>query len=86
MSTSQQNGEILDPRTGSPVDSTMSVSVVTRRGSAADALSTTLLLVPIADAMKLLEQIPDASAIWISRDGAVRAVYGESRLQRSASR
>ena len=85
MSTSQQNGEILDPRTGSPVDSTMSVSVVTRRGSAADALSTTLLLVPIADAMKLLEQFPDASAIWSSRDGAVRAVYGESRLQRSPS-
>ena len=85
MSTSQQNGEILDPRTGSPVDSTMSVSVVTRRGSAADALSTTLLLVPIADAMKLLEQVPDASAIWTSRDGAVRAVYGESRLQRSPS-
>ena len=85
MSTSQQNGEILDPRTGSPVDSAISVSVVTRSGSAADALSTTLLLVPIADGLKLLEQFPDASAIWISRDGAERAVYGESRLQRSPS-
>jgi thiamine biosynthesis lipoprotein len=85
MSTSQQHGEIVDPRTRSPIDTRMSVSVVTRRGSAADALSTTLLLVPIEEGMKLLERFPDAAAIWRSPDGGVVAAYGESRLRRPTS-
>jgi thiamine biosynthesis lipoprotein len=89
MSTSEQNGEILDPRTGSPAaiaiptgrDSGLAaVSVITRSGTAADALSTALVIVPIAEGMKLLERFPDASAFWLSRDGAVHAAHGESRL------
>ena len=86
MSTSQQSGEILDPRTGSPADATMAVSVLTRSGTAADALSTTLVIVPIAEGMKLLERFPDASAFWISAGGDVQAAYGESRLQLADSR
>jgi thiamine biosynthesis lipoprotein len=80
LSTSQQNGEILDPRTGSPATVTMTVSVVTRSGTAADALSTTLVIVPIAKGMKLLDRFPYASALWISAGGGVHATYGESRL------
>jgi thiamine biosynthesis lipoprotein len=89
MSTSQQNGEILDPRTGSPAAVTIhggrvpgpgAVSVIIRSGTAADALSTALAIVPIADGRKLLERFPDAAALWIAPDGAVHATYGESRL------
>jgi thiamine biosynthesis lipoprotein len=89
MSTSQQNGEILDPRTGSPAAVTIhggrgsvpgAVSVITRSGTAADALSTALAIVSIAEGRKLLEPFPDASALWIGPDGAVHAAYGESRL------
>ena len=86
MSTSQQSGEILDPRTGSPAHATMAVSVLTRSGTAADALSTTLVIVPIAEGMKLLHRFPDASAFWISAGGDVQAAYGESRLQLADSR
>jgi FAD:protein FMN transferase len=86
MSTSQQSGEILDPRTGSPAHTTMAVSVLTRNGTAADALSTTLVIVPIAEGMKLLDQFPDASAFWISAGGDVHAAYGESRIALADSR
>lgn len=80
MSTSQQNGEILDPRTGSPTEITMAVSVVTRSATATDALSTTLVIVPFEEGVKLLDSFPDASAVWLSPDGDVHAAYGESRL------
>jgi thiamine biosynthesis lipoprotein len=86
MSTSQQSGDILDPRTGSPANTTMAVSVLTRSGTAADALSTTLVIVPIAEGMKLLARSPDSSAFWISAGGDIQASYGESRLELAASR
>jgi thiamine biosynthesis lipoprotein len=86
LSTSQQSGDILDPRTGSPAHTTMAVSVMTRSGTAADALSTTLVIVPIAEGMKLLGRFPDASAFWISAGGDVQAAYGESRLDMVGSR
>ncbi len=86
MSTSQQNGEILDPRTGTPIETTMAVTVVTRSGTAADALSTTLAILPLEEGVKLLDRIPDASALWLSPGGDVHAAYGESRLQLADSR
>jgi thiamine biosynthesis lipoprotein len=86
MSTSQQNGEILDPRTGSAAKATMAVSVVTRSGTAADALSTTLLIVSKEEGVKLLDRFPDAAALWLSPEGKVHAAYGESRLHLSDSR
>jgi thiamine biosynthesis lipoprotein len=86
MSTSQQNGEILDPRTGSPAEMRMAVSVVTRSGTAADALSTTLVIIPIEEGVKLLDRFPGTSAVWISADGDVHATYGESRLHLADSR
>jgi FAD:protein FMN transferase len=86
LSTSQQNGEILDPRTGSPAQTTMAVSVMTRSATAADALSTTLVILPIEEGVRLLGRFPDASAVWMSADGDVHTAYGESRLQWEDSR
>lgn len=85
-STSQQNGEILDPRTGSPIEIPMAVTVVSRSATAADALSTSLLMFGIEDSARLLDQFPGVSAIWLSPSGAVHATYGESRLQLADSR
>ena len=60
------------------------VSVVTRSGTAADALSTTLLMIPIEEGMKLLDRFPDASAIWILLPAAwctrVRRIRGSVAL------
>ncbi len=81
LSTSQQHGEILDPRTGSPAETTMAVSVMTRSATAADALSTTLVILPIEEGVRLLGRFPDASAVWMSAGGDVITAYGESRIQ-----
>ena len=88
ISTSEQSssGEIIDPRTGAPAESKLAVSVVAPSATVSDALSTTLLMLPLEDAMKLLPQFDNVSALWMTRTGELKAVYGESRLQLSGSR
>jgi thiamine biosynthesis lipoprotein len=91
ISTSQQNsaspeleagfGGIVDPQNGAPADSRLAVSVVARSATVSDALSTTLLLVSSEDGRQILAQFADASALWISPGGELRAAYRESRLQ-----
>lgn len=91
MSTSQQNplpfattagsfGEILDPRTGSPAEGRTAITVVTPSGTAAEALTKALLMMPSADAKALLAGLPEVSALWMSPDGELLAAHGESRL------
>jgi thiamine biosynthesis lipoprotein len=64
-------GDIIDPAGGRPVES--SVTVIVRAGNAthADALSTTLLLVPIGEGKRVLEGFPNAAAMWLSGSGEV---------------
>jgi len=92
ISTSTQNlmpfsfeagrfGEILDPRTGAPTPGATSVSVVALGATAADALSTTLLVLSKDEGAALLEQFADVSAIWISAGGQLDGAYRESRLR-----
>jgi len=81
MSTISTFGEILDPKTGEPPASPTAVTIVMENGTAADALSTALVLLPIATAPKLLDQFPDVAALWIAVNGELRASYGEARLQ-----
>ena len=86
LSTSEQSGETLDPRTGLPAETAMTLCVVMRRGSTADALSTTLLLMSVAEGKQLLTYFPDAAVAWIDGDGRVRDTYGRMPLQPSSSR
>jgi FAD:protein FMN transferase len=88
ISTSEQSpsGEILDPQTGAPAGSKLAVSVVAPSATVSDALSTTVLMLPLEDAMKLLPQFDNVSALWMTRTGELKAAYGESRLQLSGSR
>lgn len=74
-------GEIMDPARGAPIQDRASVSVVTPSATAADALSTTLLLSPPGEGAKLLEQFPGASALWASPDGELTAEYHMSALR-----
>jgi len=80
LSTSQQNlvslafargsfGEIIDPRTGGPVQGSLAVSVVAPRATVSDALSTALLMFSVDEARALLAQFPHASAVWMSGAG-----------------
>lgn len=97
ISTSQQNlvslpleqvgfGEIMDTASGAPIQYRSSVSVVVDDATAADALSTTLLLTPVPDASKLLEHFPNASALWTSPAGELQGEYRMSRLQLAVAR
>jgi thiamine biosynthesis lipoprotein len=79
-------GDIIDPRSGAPIESDVSISVVARSATVSDALSTTLLMLSTAEGKTLLGQFPDASAFWISADGAIRASHRRSRSQQPESR
>jgi thiamine biosynthesis lipoprotein len=85
VSTSQQDpskpfGEIIDPASGSPAAGGHSVSVIAPNATASDALSTTVLILPVEEAKALLNTFPGVSAVWISPDGRKRAAFRQSSL------
>ena len=97
LSTSQQSlmpvsldggsfGEILDPLTAAPTSNRIAVTVVGPSATAADALSTTLLMLSIEEGEQLLGHFADVSAIWVSEAGELQAEYRGSRLEVSDPR
>lgn len=62
-------GHIVDPATGLPLNTEYAVSVLARNATAADALSTTLLLLGPQKGRLLLSRGDGTSAIWISPQG-----------------
>jgi thiamine biosynthesis lipoprotein len=88
ISTSEQSpsGHIVDPRTGAPSESRLVVSVVAPTATVSDALSTTVLLMPMEEAKQVLAQFADVSALWMTSTGELKAAFGESRLHLSDSR
>lgn len=80
-SSSKTFGEILDPRVGTPVDGDTAVTVVTKNGAAAEALTKALLMVPPAEASGRLAGFPPFAALWITADGELAAAYNTSRLE-----
>jgi thiamine biosynthesis lipoprotein len=92
ISTSQQRlrhlpfgpghfGDIIDPDGKAPIESESIVSVVTAGATSADALSTTLLLMPPSEGKKLLAEFSPASALWISSEGDLQDIYLPLRLR-----
>jgi thiamine biosynthesis lipoprotein len=63
ISTSEQNGEIVDPHTAAPALSRSMVTVAAPRAALADALSTTLVMMSVDDGAKLLEQFAGVSVL-----------------------
>lgn len=86
LSTSEQSapsllggkrvGHIVDPASGLPVNTQYAVSVLAPSATAADALSTTLLLVGPHQGKLLLAKAGGTSAIWISPQGRTIAAGG----------
>ena len=60
---------ILDPKTGWPVRGTISVTVIAPSATLADALATSLFLVPPQQGIEMLKQWPGTDAIIYYRDG-----------------
>ncbi len=97
ISTSQQSlatlpletdgfGEIMDAHRGGPIRDRISVSIVAANATTSDALTKVVLMRPVSEAPKLLEHYPDASALWMSPGGILRAEYRASRLRPDDSR
>jgi len=57
-------GHILDPRTGWPVESMVSVSVIAPDAALADALSTAFFVLGVENALKCCDNFPQVGAIF----------------------
>jgi thiamine biosynthesis lipoprotein len=75
-------GDIIDPARGRPVESTVTVIVRILSATQADALSTTLLVLPIEEGKRVLEGFPGAAAVWLSATGDVIAMHRDIRAPR----
>jgi thiamine biosynthesis lipoprotein len=64
---------ILDPRTGEPIATRTSVTVIARRATDADALATALSVLGPDGSAELLARHPDAAARWAHErpDGSI---------------
>lgn len=62
---------IIDPDTLYPSDYMRQVTVVTRDSGYADALSTTLFLMPYEQGRAFVDSLPDVEACWVLQDGTV---------------
>lgn len=67
-------GHVLDPRTGSPVATSASVTVVCRSAARADAFATACLVMGRARAAAFASAHPEIGVLWLEPDGpALRA-------------
>lgn len=69
---------IIDPDTLMPADFFSSVSVLADDSGLADALSTALFTLPLADGRALVESIPGVEAAWLSVTGELEYSSGFS--------
>lgn len=60
---------IIDPNTLYPGEKYLSVSVLTKDSGLGDALSTSLFLMDIEEGKKLVEDLADVEAMWVTPDG-----------------
>lgn len=68
---------ILDPDTGYPVENNLlSVSIITKSSTNADALSTLCLILGLEDGMALIEGLNDTEAIFITDDYELHMTSG----------
>jgi len=59
---------LIDPDTGYPARGLASVTVVAETATAADALSTALFVLGVEAGLKLLEELPEVEAVFITSD------------------
>jgi hypothetical protein len=62
-------GQILDPRTGRPVEDVTGATVVAPDAATADALATILCVLPPADGLRLVATVKGAECFIVSADG-----------------
>lgn len=63
---------IIDPDTLMPAEYFRSVTIVSSDSGKADGLTTTLFNMPYEEGLKLIEEIPDADALWVFANGDIK--------------
>lgn len=74
---------IIDKDTLYPSTLFTSVTVVTKNSGLADALSTALFCMPLADGEALCEKLGDVDALWVLPDGELHMTSGMEGHSRS---
>jgi FAD:protein FMN transferase len=72
----RRHHHILDPRTGRSPEHTSSVTVTAATAMDADALSTALLVLGPEEGLALLERVPGAEGVVVTKDGRRFASQG----------
>ena len=67
---------IIDPSTNMPAEHFSSVSVFVKDSGLADALSTALFCMSYEQGLEIINSLDGADAIWVYRDGTVKATNG----------
>ena len=67
---------VIDPNTGYPTDTCLSVSVLCADAALADAMSTALLCLSVEEGLALVETLEGIEAFWILPDGTTRQSTG----------
>lgn len=78
----QWYSHIFDPRTGRPAGRVVGATVIADRAADANALATTLNVLPVEDGLRLAASIPGAECLLVTADGQVRKSAGWSRFER----
>ena len=71
-----RQSHIVDPRTGRPARSLVSVTVVAQSGMDADALATALSVMGAEQGLKFVESLTDVECLIVEESGAVRLSTG----------
>lgn len=84
---SRSYSHLIDPRTGSPVEHTVSVSVIADLAADADALATAMSVLSVDESVALAESLPNVECLIITRDGQAHASQGwPAEVNRQGSR
>jgi thiamine biosynthesis lipoprotein ApbE len=73
---------IFNPITGQPAGQVVGATVIAERAADANALATTLNVLPVADGLRLTASLPGAECLMVTVDGQVHRSTGWSRYER----
>ncbi len=71
---------IVDPRMGKPADAVISATVIANQATDAGALATALNVLPVAEGQQLMQTVPDAEYMIITRNGETITSKGWTKM------
>jgi thiamine biosynthesis lipoprotein ApbE len=74
---------IFDPRTGMPVDRTVSATVIADRAFDSDALATIFNVLPVEESLRLANALPGVACLLVGEDGRIARSDQWGRYEKS---